>query len=69
MTKFVVDCQWSDWQIGECSVPCGGGTRTNNRSKIVEEKNEGSACTGEPTEREDCNYQNCPGKLVLYFVF
>ena len=68
MTKFIVNCEWSDWQVGECSVTCGGGTRTNTRSKTVEEKNGGS-CIGEPKPTEDCNKQNCPGTIVLYLFY
>ena len=53
-----MDCEWSAWKIGECSVTCGGGTRTNTRSKTVEENNYG-VCIGEPIAKEDCNNHNC----------
>ena len=33
-----VDCEWSEWSIGECSVSCGGGTRIDTRDKVVEEE-------------------------------
>ncbi len=63
-----VDCKWSDWEIGECSHSCGGGTRTNSRSKIVEEANGGKCPGGEfddPTiMTENCNEDvYCPGKI------
>merc|ERR1712136_358172 len=32
-----VDCEWRDWQYGECTKTCGGGKRTNTRSKRIEE--------------------------------
>ena len=32
-----IDCEWNDWQIGECSKTCGGGSRTNSRTKEIEE--------------------------------
>ena len=25
-------CAWDDWVIGDCSVPCGGGARTNAKA-------------------------------------
>ena len=60
-----MDCKWTDWQIGQCSVTCGGGTRTNTRSKSVEENN-GGKCTGDSTAQENCNDQSCPGNIDLY---
>ena len=68
MTNFVVDCVWDDWKIGECSVTCGGGTRTNSRSKIMEEKTNG-VCIGKPTAQENCNDQICPCKIVLPLIY
>ena len=69
-----VDCKWSDWQIGECSQSCGGGIRTNNRSKIVEEAN-GGKCPGDEYDNptimtENCNEDvYCPGKIsALIFL-
>ena len=62
---FIVNCEWTDWQIGQCSVTCGGGTRRNTRSKKVEEKN-GGMCTGDLTAQEDCNDQSCPGNIYSY---
>ena len=56
-----MDCEWSAWQTGPCSVSCGGGTRTSNRSKTVEE-NYGGECIGQPIFQEVCNTQNCPSK-------
>ena len=65
---LVVDCQWTAWNVGECSLTCGGGTRINTRSKTVEEENAG-VCTGESTAEEDCNSQECPGKIDFYLHF
>ena len=56
-----MDCEWSAWQTGPCSVSCGGGTRTSNRSKTVEE-NYGGECIGQPIFHDVCNTQNCPSK-------
>ena len=68
MTNFVVNCEWSDWQMQQCSVTCGGGTRANIRAKTVEEKN-GGVCTGELTVEEVCNMQDCPGKINSYSMY
>merc|ERR1712136_230904 len=27
-----VDCQWSEWDVSECTADCGGGTRTKTRT-------------------------------------
>ena len=57
---FQVDCTWSEWNIGYCSQPCGGGTQINWRAKIVEEMF-GGTCEGEHDVEEECNAQHCPG--------
>jgi len=54
-----VDCEWRDWQYGECTKTCGGGKRTNTRSKRIEESF-GGVCIGESIAIEECNTQNCP---------
>ena len=64
--NFVVDCEWADWEIGECSVSCGGGSRINTRSKDVVENNSG-VCLGESSEEEECNSSGCPGAIHLFF--
>ena len=64
-----VNCEWSDWEIGECSVTCAGGRRTNSRTKTVEESDgtdEDGFCEGEPTMEEDCNTQACPSKFSKF---
>ena len=65
---MAVYCEWSDWQIGQSSVTCGGGNRTNSRTKTVEESN-GGVCAGEATVQEACNDQNCPGKINMYPMY
>jgi len=54
-----VHCEWHDWQLGECSQTCGGGTRMNTRTKKTEEQN-GGTCEGEATMEDVCNTQVCP---------
>ena len=57
---LAINCVWNAWAIGTCSKTCGTGTRTNTRTKQVEESNGGS-CTGSPTMTEICNQHECPG--------
>ena len=61
IVKFPEDCEWNDWEYGECTSTCGGGTRMNTRTKKKEESNGGS-CDGESTMQESCNTENCPRK-------
>ena len=58
-------CEWDEWVIGECSLTCGGGTRTNTRSEKVEAKHEGEACTGPASITESCNVELCPGNNLI----
>ena len=62
-----VDCEWNEWQVGECSVTCGDGSRTNSRTKKVKESDgtvEDGTCEGDETMVEDCNTQDCPRKFL-----
>ena len=57
----VVNCIWNDWKTGKCSKTCGGGTRTNSRTKKRKE-NYGGICQGKATFKEECNKKKCPSK-------
>ena len=59
-----IDCEWGEWQIGDCSKTCGKGSRTRTRTKIVEEAN-GGKCEGGSTMQEPCDEQDCPGNFTL----
>ena len=61
-----VDCQWNEWEIGECSKTCGKGVQIDTREKLEEEQFGGEPCTGEATRQKDCNVGKCPGKK--YFI-
>ena len=61
-----VDCEWGQFEIGECSQTCGGGMRTNNRSHIVTAEHGGVECLGPDAVNETCNIQECPGKTPSY---
>ena len=69
-----VHCEWNDWVIGECSMECGGGMRTNTRTEKVSAEHEGDECTGPASIDESCNVQECPGissfyRYVYYVLF
>ena len=53
------DCEWNDWEIGDCSKECGGGIRTNTRTKKWE-ATLGGTCSEESQMEESCNTQECP---------
>ncbi|CAH1801587.1 unnamed protein product, partial [Owenia fusiformis] len=56
-----VDGRWSEWNVGDCSVSCGGGSRTNTRQcNNPPPSNGGKQCDGSTTETESCNAQACP---------
>ena len=60
----VVHCEWGDWMFTECSVTCGGGTRTKSRIPKVSPEYGGIACDGPDSVEETCNVENCPGIYV-----
>ncbi|CAH1797958.1 unnamed protein product [Owenia fusiformis] len=62
--NFADSCQWTDWSpwsVGNCSKPCGGGTRLETRTR--------THClfgTATETRTKSCNTQLiCPKKCVL----
>ena len=56
-----VDCEWDEWEVGECSKSCGGGTRTNSRKPSIDAEHGGEDCSGSSIVSESCNVQECPG--------
>ena len=54
--------------IDDCSKNCGNGTRTKHRTKTLNEAN-GGICDGTDTEEENCNTQDCDGKLPTCSLF
>ena len=60
--NFAVHCVWNDWTMGDCSVTCGEGTRTNTRIPKVAAQFGGDECDGTSSSTEKCKDQECPGK-------
>jgi len=63
VTRFIVDCEVSDWSEFECSATCGGGVRRKSRDILVAPDG-GMACPP-LTMEEECNMQPCPIDCVL----
>merc|ERR1719194_369831 len=63
VNPFMQDCEVSEWQEGECSAECAGGTRALTRT-IVVEPNGGADCPP-LVEMESCNAQACPIDCVM----
>ena len=61
MNDILVDCTWSEWTHGPCSVSCGAGEQVNTR-QIFPEMFGGNPCEGEATEVVTCTLDDCPGK-------
>ena len=59
----VVDGNWSDWsEPSECSVTCGGGVQTMERScNNPAPLHGGKPCEGDKTQKQKCNERACPG--------
>ena len=62
---------WSDWEAWSgCSADCGPGTREKTRACTNPAPSNGGAdCTGEITESEACNKEDCPGKNKAYIIY
>ena len=61
---IVVDCTWNEWELGECSVTCAGGTQVDTRTIATQEMH-GGYCDPEGDMRvETCNTEACPSKLI-----
>ncbi|KAK3095360.1 hypothetical protein FSP39_013702 [Pinctada imbricata] len=57
-----IDGAFNDWAVwGTCTVTCGGGSQTRDRSCTNPAPQYGGAdCAGDRTESQDCNTHNCP---------
>ncbi|CAK8671664.1 unnamed protein product [Clavelina lepadiformis] len=60
-----VDCVWGTWsKFGKCSVNCGGGMQSRQRSIITDTSCGGSSCSGSSTDIRLCNTDCCPADCV-----
>ena len=59
--KIIVDCTWSEWTNGPCSVTCGEGSQENVR-EMYPEMFGGKPCEGEASETVICSRAECPSK-------
>ena len=64
LLRLAINCKWGNWDIGDCSVTCGTGTRKNRRVKLVEENIHGT-CNGAFTDDVQCKKIPCPGIELL----
>ena len=62
-----VHCVWNDWVIGDCSVTCGEGVRTNTRTQKEAAQFGGDECEGLASSTESCYDQDCPGIEPIFF--
>ncbi|XP_046560080.1 coadhesin-like [Haliotis rubra] len=67
MFEVNIDVNWTEWTdtTGVCSVSCGGGSRTINRTRTCTNpapSNGGRDCVGSPSDHytEVCNTNGCP---------
>lgn len=60
-SSIIVDCEWDEWKIGECSLTCGGGIQIKSRRFKIVAANGGNECEGSSNYTQDCNLQECPG--------
>ena len=61
-----VNCIWSQWEEwSTCTKPCGFGSKSRNRTILVEASNGGVDCSG-PTEMAiSCNEGECKGNAMF----
>ena len=65
LSSPTVDGGWSDWSAWcECSVSCGGGSRSRNRiCNNPAPECGGDPCEGDSEETGPCNTEPCMGRL------
>ena len=51
--------QWNEWS--KCSVTCGRGHKTSQRTIIQKAMYRGANCEGNETRHEICKLGACPG--------
>ena len=65
----LVDCEVGPWRaVGECSVTCGGGSKTIKREVVKEAEHGGEKCPA-LEETMVCNTDECPGNPLPFHLF
>ena len=60
-----MNCEWGNWgEWSKCSMDCGNGTQTSNRSKLRKAAHGGKDCIGNITKSQNCNEHPCDGKYL-----
>ena len=67
-TWYKVDCEWKEWEVGQCSKECGGGIRTNVREPKTKADHGGDNCVGSSNITESCNTHECPSKWQWFYL-
>lgn len=65
--NFIVNGGWNNWAAwGTCTVTCGGGSQSRDRSCTNPAPAYGGLqCSGSTTSTQACNTHNCPSKIVF----
>ena len=67
---LLVNGGWSGYgPWSSCSVTCGGGTQSKNRSCTKPSPaNGGKDCSGRANETQECATDACPGRTIKFRV-
>ena len=66
--KLAEPCVWNEWELGQCSVTCAGGTRIDTRTKTTEARYGGSCDSMGHQREEHCNTHKCPRKTIIKII-
>lgn len=62
-----VDGQWGEWHSSTCSKSCGDGKIDRNREcNNPAPSGLGRDCIGNSKDTQDCNVEECPGKISTH---
>ena len=62
-------CQWHEWGPWQaCSVSCGSGIQSRERTKLTREALGGTSCPGESIDQKECNIVECDGRYMAISI-
>ena len=69
--RYIVDCVWNQWNPwSACSITCGSGFQTRERSKKQQARNNGKQCDGNNFEVQHCHLRDyCFGMYYTAYVY